>query len=124
MAVVLGFFLLGGVPFSLLNVSGIALNTAGAVWYTAIKYMEKERDRQGGRVGGSGVGAAGSQMMVGAVGCVGRQAASASLSCCWLLLCELLCGQPPTARFHHFAALRLPVSAGVCQRGPRGCVGP
>lgn len=36
-AVFLGFFLLGGVAFSWLNVSGIALNTLGGVWYTAIK---------------------------------------------------------------------------------------
>lgn len=83
-AVVLGFFLLGGVPFSLLNVSGIALNTAGAVWYTAIKYMEKERDRQGGRVGGSGVGAAGSQMMVSAsadpVAALGPSSSASALS--------------------------------------------
>ncbi|KXZ51117.1 hypothetical protein GPECTOR_14g98 [Gonium pectorale] len=50
-AVFLGFFLLGGVKFSIVNVSGIALNTFGkapgarlcgsAIWYTVIKYQEK-----------------------------------------------------------------------------------
>jgi len=34
----LGFVLLGGVPFSLLNVIGISLNTAGGIWYAQIKY--------------------------------------------------------------------------------------
>ncbi len=43
-ATVLGFFLLGGVKFHLLNVSGICLNTAGGTWYTFIKYRQR-RDR-------------------------------------------------------------------------------
>ncbi|KAF5826064.1 hypothetical protein DUNSADRAFT_4992 [Dunaliella salina] len=34
----LGFVLLGGVPFSPLNVIGISLNTAGGIWYAQIKY--------------------------------------------------------------------------------------
>eukprot|EP00983_Pelagomonas_calceolata_P032790 1027167-Pelagomonas_calceolata.AAC.9 len=34
----LRFVLLGGVPFSLLNVIGISLNTAGGIWYAQIKY--------------------------------------------------------------------------------------
>lgn len=31
-ATTLGFFLLGGVPVHLLNVAGIAINTAGGTW--------------------------------------------------------------------------------------------
>ena len=47
-AVALGFFLLGGVPFSLINVLGIGLNTAGGTWYSYIKYRESlERAGQG-----------------------------------------------------------------------------
>ncbi len=87
MAVVLGFFLLGGVPFSLLNVSGIALNTAGAVWYTAIKYMEKDREKQGGRAGGSGGGAAGKRMLVG-VGWCGAASSFGLSSMRWLLIVQ------------------------------------
>jgi hypothetical protein len=37
-AVVLGFFFLGGARFSTLNVAGIAMNTGGGVWYAAAKY--------------------------------------------------------------------------------------
>ncbi|KAG1676390.1 hypothetical protein FOA52_001185 [Chlamydomonas sp. UWO 241] len=40
-AVGLGFFLLGGVPFSVVNVTGIALNMAGGIWYTWFRYYEK-----------------------------------------------------------------------------------
>mmetsp|Transcript_25357 Transcript_25357/g.74911 ORF Transcript_25357/g.74911 Transcript_25357/m.74911 type:complete len:424 (-) Transcript_25357:105-1376(-) len=40
-AVVLGFFLLGGVPFSMINVMGISLNLVGGIWYTAYKFREK-----------------------------------------------------------------------------------
>ncbi|KAG2450812.1 hypothetical protein HYH02_004647 [Chlamydomonas schloesseri] len=40
-AVFLGFFLLGGVKFSVVNVAGISLNTLGAIWYTVLKYQEK-----------------------------------------------------------------------------------
>jgi hypothetical protein len=36
-----GFFLLGGVSFSAVNVAGISLNTIGGVWYTAFKYYER-----------------------------------------------------------------------------------
>lgn len=39
---VLGFFLLGGVKFYWVNVSGITMNTLGGAWYTAIKYREKQ----------------------------------------------------------------------------------
>ncbi|KAG2438204.1 hypothetical protein HXX76_005808 [Chlamydomonas incerta] len=45
-AVFLGFFLLGGVKFSAVNVGGISLNTVGAIWYTVLKYQEK---RGGGK---------------------------------------------------------------------------
>mmetsp|Transcript_12864 Transcript_12864/g.27782 ORF Transcript_12864/g.27782 Transcript_12864/m.27782 type:complete len:379 (+) Transcript_12864:240-1376(+) len=44
-AVLLGFFLLGGVPFSLVNVSGITLNTVGGIWYSLYKFTEKSRRR-------------------------------------------------------------------------------
>jgi len=37
-SVLLGFFLLGGVVFNWLNVSGITLNTVGMLWYTYIKW--------------------------------------------------------------------------------------
>ncbi|GAX78815.1 hypothetical protein CEUSTIGMA_g6252.t1 [Chlamydomonas eustigma] len=40
-AVVLGFFLLGGVPYSFVNILGICLNTIGGVWYSLHKYGEK-----------------------------------------------------------------------------------
>ncbi len=40
-AVVLGFFLLGGVKFNAVNVIGIALNTVGGVWYSCFKFYEK-----------------------------------------------------------------------------------
>eukprot|EP00955_Chlamydomonas_euryale_P041091 351893-Chlamydomonas_euryale.AAC.3 len=36
-----GFFLLGGVPFSMINVMGISLNLVGGIWYTAYKFREK-----------------------------------------------------------------------------------
>ncbi|KAK9797084.1 hypothetical protein WJX73_006121 [Symbiochloris irregularis] len=42
-ATTLGFFLLGGVPVHLLNVAGIAINTTGGTWYTAIKYRKRRR---------------------------------------------------------------------------------
>ena len=38
---VLGFFLLGGIPISPVNILGIAMNTAGGVSYTFIKFKEK-----------------------------------------------------------------------------------
>lgn len=41
-ATVLGFFLLGGVQFHPLNVTGIALNTVGGTWYTMIKYQQRQ----------------------------------------------------------------------------------
>ncbi|GLC35856.1 hypothetical protein PLESTB_000512900 [Pleodorina starrii] len=44
-AVFLGFFLLGGVKFSVVNVAGITLNTIGAVYYTYLKYQEKRAKR-------------------------------------------------------------------------------
>ncbi|GAB4833085.1 UDP-galactose/UDP-glucose transporter 7 [Ancistrocladus abbreviatus] len=37
----LGFFLLGGVEVHALNVTGLAINTAGGVWYSYTKYHEK-----------------------------------------------------------------------------------
>ncbi|KAG2483882.1 hypothetical protein HYH03_017276 [Edaphochlamys debaryana] len=51
-AVFLGFFLLGGVRFNAVNVAGIALNTLGAIWYTALKYLEKQEKRGAGDKGG------------------------------------------------------------------------
>ena len=42
-ATLLGFFVLGGVPFHPLNVLGILMNTGGGCWYAAIKYREKQR---------------------------------------------------------------------------------
>lgn len=38
----LGFFLLGGVQFHALNVSGLVINTAGGVWYSFAKYQQKK----------------------------------------------------------------------------------
>ncbi|GMG99251.1 hypothetical protein Nepgr_001091 [Nepenthes gracilis] len=38
----LGFFILGGVEFHALNVIGLAINTAGGVWYSYAKYQEKK----------------------------------------------------------------------------------
>lgn len=40
-ATVLLGFMLDTVPFSIVNVAGITLNTCGGVWYTWIKYHEK-----------------------------------------------------------------------------------
>ncbi|GIL72333.1 hypothetical protein Vretimale_3998 [Volvox reticuliferus] len=45
-AVFLGFFLLGGVKFNIVNVAGITLNTLGAVYYTYLKYQEKRLARR------------------------------------------------------------------------------
>ncbi|KAL9255591.1 UDP-galactose/UDP-glucose transporter 7-like protein [Drosera capensis] len=39
----LGFFVLGGVQVHALNVTGLAINTAGGVWYSYAKYQEKKR---------------------------------------------------------------------------------
>ncbi|KAK9824238.1 hypothetical protein WJX72_008863 [[Myrmecia] bisecta] len=41
-ATLLGFFLLGGVKFHVLNVLGIAINTGGGAWYTLIKYQQRQ----------------------------------------------------------------------------------
>ncbi|KAL9249421.1 UDP-galactose/UDP-glucose transporter 7-like protein [Drosera capensis] len=38
----LGFFVLGGVEVHALNVTGLAINTAGGVWYSYAKYQEKK----------------------------------------------------------------------------------
>ncbi|GFS44647.1 UDP-N-acetylglucosamine (UAA) transporter family [Actinidia rufa] len=38
----LGFVLLGGVEVHALNVSGLAINTAGGVWYSYAKYQQKK----------------------------------------------------------------------------------
>jgi solute carrier family 35 protein len=40
-ATVLLGFMLDTVPFSVLNIAGITLNTCGGVWYTWIKYQDK-----------------------------------------------------------------------------------
>ncbi|KAF7830176.1 UDP-galactose/UDP-glucose transporter 7 [Senna tora] len=38
----LGFVLLGGVEVHALNVSGLVINTAGGVWYSYAKYLQKK----------------------------------------------------------------------------------
>jgi len=45
---VAGFFFMGGVPFHILNVLGISMNTGGGVWYTWVKYKEKSRRQSTG----------------------------------------------------------------------------
>mmetsp|Transcript_5475 Transcript_5475/g.14233 ORF Transcript_5475/g.14233 Transcript_5475/m.14233 type:complete len:382 (-) Transcript_5475:149-1294(-) len=50
-ATVLGFFLLGGVQFNVINVIGIALNTLGGICYTTFKYKEKSRQAWAGQAG-------------------------------------------------------------------------
>ncbi|KAG6557127.1 hypothetical protein Mapa_001054 [Marchantia paleacea] len=40
---ILGFFLLGGVEVTLLNVTGIAMNTLGGMWYAYAKYQQKRK---------------------------------------------------------------------------------
>ncbi|QDZ24235.1 sugar phosphate transporter [Chloropicon primus] len=42
LSTLLGFFLLGGVRFSWLNVVGIFMNTLGGCMYTAVKYRQKQ----------------------------------------------------------------------------------
>lgn len=60
-----GFFLLGGVKFSVVNVTGICLNTLGGIWYTVFKYKENRPAVEGGKLletaeaGGHGLDAAG-----------------------------------------------------------------
>ncbi|GJP79786.1 hypothetical protein CLOP_g10004 [Closterium sp. NIES-67] len=39
---IFGFFFLGGVKFQLLNVTGLAINSAGGVWYSIAKYRQKQ----------------------------------------------------------------------------------
>jgi len=43
-ATFLGFFLLGGVRFHWVNVVGVALNTAGGVWYTTLCFSRSAED--------------------------------------------------------------------------------
>jgi solute carrier family 35 protein len=38
----LGFVVLGGVQVHALNVMGLAINTAGGVWYSYAKYRQKK----------------------------------------------------------------------------------
>lgn len=38
----LGFFLLGGVEAHALNVTGLAINTAGGIWYSYAKYTQRK----------------------------------------------------------------------------------
>ncbi|KAL3693671.1 hypothetical protein R1sor_007322 [Riccia sorocarpa] len=40
---ILGFFLLGGVEATPLNVTGIAMNTLGGMWYAYSKYQQKKK---------------------------------------------------------------------------------
>jgi hypothetical protein len=54
-ATVLLGFVFDTVPFSLVNVAGILLNTVGGVWYTYIKYSDKAAGKAGrSRVGPGG----------------------------------------------------------------------
>ena len=39
----LGFVLLGGVEVHALNVTGLAINTFGGVWYSYAKYKQKKK---------------------------------------------------------------------------------
>ncbi|GIL88330.1 hypothetical protein Vretimale_15073 [Volvox reticuliferus] len=39
---VLGFFLLGGVKFHIVNVAGITMNMVGGIWYSAIQYLRRK----------------------------------------------------------------------------------
>ncbi len=39
---ILGFVLLGGVRFEPLNFSGIMINMAGGVWYSVVKYKQRQ----------------------------------------------------------------------------------
>ena len=39
---VIGFFTFGGVPATILTVSGVTLNTLGGIFYTYAKYIEKK----------------------------------------------------------------------------------
>ncbi|EFJ44434.1 hypothetical protein VOLCADRAFT_64922, partial [Volvox carteri f. nagariensis] len=39
---VLGFFLLGGVKFHIVNVAGITMNMVGGIWYSAVQYMRRK----------------------------------------------------------------------------------
>lgn len=40
---VLGFFVLGGVKITILVVLGVFMNTAGGIWYAALKYHQKHK---------------------------------------------------------------------------------
>ncbi|XP_006814403.1 uncharacterized protein LOC102810125, partial [Saccoglossus kowalevskii] len=40
---VIGMFTFGGVEPTVLNISGICMNTTGGIWYSAIKYQEKKK---------------------------------------------------------------------------------
>lgn len=40
---VLGFFLLGGVKFHIVNVAGIVMNMLGGVWYSVVEYRKRQR---------------------------------------------------------------------------------
>lgn len=39
----LGFFILGGVKVRALNVTGLAINTLGGIWYSIAKYRQKQK---------------------------------------------------------------------------------
>ncbi|GLC45305.1 hypothetical protein PLESTB_000307600 [Pleodorina starrii] len=39
---VLGFFLLGGVKFHVVNVAGITMNMVGGIWYSGIQYLRRK----------------------------------------------------------------------------------
>lgn len=40
-ATALGFIFFGGVKTGAMNLTGIAMNTAGAVWYSVAKYQQR-----------------------------------------------------------------------------------
>jgi hypothetical protein len=42
---ILGFLVLGGVKIHALNVTGLAINTAGGIWYSFAKYNQKQRKK-------------------------------------------------------------------------------
>lgn len=52
---VLGFFLLGGVRPSATHATGIALNTAGGVWYSWASHREKRRARKANKSSTAGL---------------------------------------------------------------------
>lgn len=63
----LGFVLLGGVRFEPLNFSGIMINTAGGVWYSVVKYKQRQARLAGGKADEGGDHAPGKMQTAGSV---------------------------------------------------------